>query len=170
MAGKYTEAERASVFIALEANQGNVARSARDTGVPKQTVRDWKRKWQQEGPPDFDETVFETVASSFIEQAERVRDKILLKFEEAVDKGELKPDKMPIAIGILDDKVRLHKGLATSRSESTLALPSPEEVREMFSGLIRGAIEAATNREAEIIDLDEQSFAEVKELNPGKED
>jgi hypothetical protein len=94
------------------------------------------------------------------------RDKLLVKFEEAVDAGLLKPEKMPIAIGILDDKVRLHRGLATTRSESTVALPSSDEVRELFSGLIRGAITAATERQDEVIELDEQS---IKELEPAKE-
>lgn len=163
---KYSDKEKAAVYIGLQANEGNVARTARETGIPKQTVRDWKQKWENDGPPEFSEEMLQETATAFVERAEQVRDKLLVKFEEAVDAGLLKPEKMPVAIGILDDKVRLHKGLVTSRSESTVALPSAEEVRELFSGLITGAISAATERQHETIELDEQSF---KELEPAKE-
>ena len=161
---KYTDEVRAAVYAALVANEWNVARSAKDVGVPEQTVRDWARLWKKE-PPQFSPELLNHANEEFAVRAERLRDKLLAKYEEAVDNGEVKADKFPVTIGILDDKVRLHRGQATSRTE-TVSLPNPREIREMFRGIAIGAIEAAQRREQDIIDvdLDEQS---VKELGPG---
>jgi hypothetical protein len=165
----HTEEQRAAVWIGLQANNGNVARTSRETGVPKATIRDWKRKWDDE-PPTFEAAVLDVAHSDFVERAEAVRDKLLVIYEKAVDAGEVKADKLPIHIGILDDKVRLHRGLATSRSESTVALPKPEEVRELFSGLIRGAIEAAVARDQDIIDVELVEQADYKALTPASQE
>lgn len=159
----YTDADRAAVWVALQANEGNVARSHRDTGIPEQTIRDWKKRWKDE-PPEFETGLVEVVNNSFIERAEHVRDKLLAKYEEAVDKGTVNPDKFPVHLAILDDKIRLHRGMATSRTEQTLALPRPDEIRAMFQGLVVGALEAAANREQDIIDVELVEEQSVKEL------
>ena len=149
------------MYLALQVNKGAVAQSSRDTEVPEQTVRDWKRKWATGDwePPAQD--VLEGTVDSFVEDMERVRNKSLQILDSKLDL--VKPDKLATVIGILDDKIRLARGLATSRSESTLALPSEEEVANRLLSGARLALEKAREREEDIIDvdLDEQSPKEL---------
>lgn len=159
---KYTEAERAAAYVALKANNWNVARSAKDVNIPENTVRDWARVWEKE-PPQFDQELLQQTNEMFVDRAERLRDKLLFLYEQAVDKGEVKADKYPVALAILDDKIRLHRGLATTRTESKVALPSAEEVRGLFRELAQSAVADIELREQDIIeaDLDEQSPKEL---------
>jgi len=155
----YTDEERAAVFVALKVNEGNAARSSRDTGVPENTVRDWKARWasRQWDVPNLDHQ--EKATSEAITATERVRDKALLLLEDKL--GEVKPDKLATVYGILDDKVRLHRGLPTSRSESQLALPAAEEVRDRLIEGVRLALTAQREREQDIIEVDVEEQAQV---------
>jgi hypothetical protein len=151
----YSDGDRAAVWVALQANENNVAQTSRDTGVPEQTVREWRNAWKKD-PPNFDAVMVEQVHSDFLTVAESTRDLLMVKYREAVERGEVKPDKFPLHIAILTDKVNLLRGLATSRSESTLALPSPEETRKLAENLVsavRGAIDKAQEREQDIIEV-----------------
>src|SRR5512132_4142318 len=66
----YTDEQKAQVYVALTANDGNVKRTSRETGVPEGTVRTWKNLWKSE-PPAADKV--EEAASDFIGEAETVR-------------------------------------------------------------------------------------------------
>jgi transposase-like protein len=161
---QYSDVDKAAVYLALKVNGGTVAASSRDANVPEQTVRDWKNKWESgEWEPPSQEA-FDGQVENFVADMERVRNKALLLIEQKLDQIK-NPEKLATVVGILDDKIRLAKGLATSRSESTLALPSAEEMGERLLEGARIALEKARERDADIIDvdLDEQS---VKELAP----
>ena len=155
MARRYGEEDRAAVYLALQVNEGNVARTHRDTGVPEQTVRDWKGQFEKDGPPNLE--VVSELHTDFLTTAERVRDKLIENYEKALDNGKISPDKMPIHIGILTDKVQLLKGMATSRSEGTVALPSPQAMRELAGGVFDAMLNAVSKqdeRSSDIIDGD----------------
>lgn len=68
--------------------------------------------------------------------------------------------KLATIVGILDDKTRMAKGLATSRTEVTHSLPSPEDMRKLAQSYADGAVSAALERDEAIID------AEVVEQAP----
>ncbi len=160
---KYLESDRAAVYLALQVNKGNVARTAKETNVPETTVREWKKQFVTD-PPDLEVT--EAVLTDFTTAAERVRDKLIQSYEAALDAGKVSPDKMPVHIGIFVDKVQLLKGLATSRQEQLNGLPSAEQVRELATGVfdaMRTALVNAEQREA-IIDGE---FTEVVEQPTG---
>lgn len=164
----YTDNDRATVLHVLTINQGNVKKTARETGVPLQTVRDWKHKWDREGVPEQILEPLEEVTTHHIERAERVRDKALDLLEEKLD--DANPRELGTIYGILTDKINVSKGLATSRTEHVQqALPPREELKELFSAFIQGTIAAAERRQFEIIDAEvvEQS---PKELPPAEED
>lgn len=161
---RYTDDDKVMVYIALTSNDNNIKRTSRDTGVPMQTIREWRAKWQEEGPPIADEAMAE-ISNDFVARAERVRDMLLEKFEAEVRAGTLKAEKMPVAIAILDDKIRLHRGLATSRSETVHALPPPEELTAIFAGHIAKALTQAREREQDIIDA-EFTEEQAKALSP----
>lgn len=159
----YSDEERAAIFLSLKVAEGNVARASRETSVPQQTVRDMKRRWEsgEWDPPDRD--LLDAVADSYILKIERVRDKALNLLEERV--GDTKnPKDIATIFGILDDKIRLARGLATSRSETVYKLPEPEEMAEVMAGMVQGALEAQRKRVIEIDSVVEQA---PKALNAG---
>ena len=164
---KYDETDRAAVYLTLQVNKGNVARTARETGVPEATVRDWKKRFETD-PPDLETTA--EVLTDFTAKAERVRDKLLSQYEAALDAGKVNPDKMPVHIGIFVDKVQLLRGLATTRSEQVNGLPSAEQVRELAAGVF-DAMRSALVQAEERHNVIEGEFTEVennpKELSAG---
>jgi transposase-like protein len=140
----------AHAYVVLETNQGNVKRTARDCNLPESTIRRWRDLWLEEGPPDLDEVAIE--ATDFVEDAERVRDKALKVLEGKLDAAT--PSALVATIGMLQDKVSIARGLATSRTETVHALPSPQEIANTLGAVLAGAIEAAKARDQDILEAD----------------
>lgn len=149
----------AHAYVVLETNQGNVKRTARDCNLPESTIRRWRDLWLEEGPPDT--TVVAAEATDFIEDAERVRDAALKVLEGKLDSAT--PSALVATIGMLQDKVSIARGLATSRHETVHALPSPQEIADTLGAVLQGAIQAAKARDHDIID------AEILELSPAEQ-
>jgi transposase-like protein len=163
----YTDEQKAAVYMSLGISDGNVKRATRETGVPEQTVRNWKKSWAEKGPPEGVVTSAEDkVIPGFVEAAVSTRDAALMKIQEMLPQTTVKDlSNLIKVVGILDDKVRMALGLATQRVEHTSALPSPEEMREIGREFAQGAIEASHTREA-IIDAEivEQAIPKRKAL------
>lgn len=160
----YTDEQKAAVYMSLGISDGNVKRATRETGVPEQTVRNWKKAWAENGPPEGVVTSAEvTVIPGFVEAAVSTRDSALLKIQELMPQTTVKDLANLIKIvGILDDKVRMALGLATSRVEHQTSLPSAEEMREAGRDFAKGAISAALIRDEAIIDAELVEQAPVK--------
>lgn len=157
-ARRFTDEDKARVYATLTANGGNVKRTARECDVPPATIRRWRGQWEREGSPP--EEAVQAAAQSFVDDAKRVRNKALVLLEQKINEGDIKPGELNTVIGTLDDKIRLHQGLATSRVERTSTLPPADELRALMSGFVQGAIAAAEQRSAEIVE------AEVVEERP----
>lgn len=151
----------ARAYMVLETNQGNVKRTARDLNLPESTVRRWRDVWQEEGPPDME--VVADVATDFVEDAERVRDKALKVLEGKLDAAT--PSALVATIGMLQDKVSIARGLATSRTETVHALPSAQEMAETLGAVLQGALSAAKARDHDIIEA-ELVDGVIRELPP----
>jgi transposase-like protein len=148
---RYSDKDKALVRTLLEANGGNVKRTARDLDMPPATVRAMKQKWEREGLPASVSEVLPVVAGDFVEDVSRVRNKMINNLEAQVDANKLTPKDNLLGIGILTDKARLVEGKSTSRSENTSDGNLPiEQVRELFAGFAQGIVEAATQRDAAI--------------------
>jgi transposase-like protein len=151
----YTAEDKARVYAILDANDGNVKRTARDTGIAVQTVRDWKLKREREGSlPVEIEAALHAAQLELVENTSRVRDKVLDRLEREVDDPAARASIKDLATtyGILTDKVRLIEGKPTSVSEdgnSVGSLPI-EQVRELFEGFARGVVEGAAKARATI--------------------
>lgn len=158
----YSDGERAAVYLSLAQGNGNIRRASRETGVPEQTIRDWKRDWEMNGLQPEVEEALTLEAEDSLNRMERVRDKALALIEGRLH--EHKPRELATLFGILDDKIRLTKGLATARTETVSALPTPEEMKALFQGMIAGAIAAQDRREAEVIVVEQ---ADQPALNKG---
>jgi len=152
MAGRttYSDEDLARLFVSLMANEGNVKRTARDTNIPESTVRRWKTEWETNGPPSYE--AVEAAVTTFAEDAERVRDKALKAIEEKIPGAKV--GELTTLVGVLDDKITRSRGLATGRVEHVHALPPVDEIREALAAVFQGAIQAASQRELDIIDAE----------------
>lgn len=154
----YTDADRAKVYVVLTTNEGNVKRTARETGVPENTVRSWKKYFEENGPPDLEQVG--EAATEYVADATRVANKALARMEEMIDAKEGTLAQVTTAYGVLRDKIDRANGLSLGQVEHKLSLPSPEEIRESLAALVAGTVEKARQRQSEIVD------AEVVEQAP----
>lgn len=166
MAGrsKYTEDDRARCFVVLTANQGNIKRTARDTGFPENTVRRWARLWD-DGVDTPDATKVAVLAEDALSNIERVRDLALVEIEKMLRAGNNKLGELNAVFGTLTDKANAIQGIANSRVEHVHSLPSADEMRALLQGAVQGAIEAAASRQDEIVDAEVVEVSDVAELS-----
>lgn len=153
----YSNQDKARVYVILATNEGNVKRTARESGVPEATVRRWKREFEVSGPPVMEEDLLAEIGD-FLEEGERVRWKALKVLDHKI--ADAKPSELITVIGVLTDKIDRARGLAIGKVEHVHALPSPDEIRDSLSAAFQGVLEAAKQRQEEIID------AEIHELPP----
>lgn len=160
MAGRatYSDADKARVYVVLTANDGNVKRTSREAGVPENTVRRWRDEWEKNGPPATEEV--EQAVSEFTTQATTVRDLAVDVMEKKLKLLQQDPDKAKLAelstvVGVLDDKIRRASGLDEgNRVDHHHHLPAADEIRELMTGFVQGAIAAAERRTLEIVDAE----------------
>lgn len=156
---KYTDEDRARVYTALTINQGNIKRSARETGVPVATVRLWKRNWEEDGPSKEVALLAEDQATKFVAEAEIARDLALAQWRGLVEEGKVAARDLMTGVGVLTDKIHTARGL--SKGGSSQPQISPEHMRELARGLVEGAVDAAISREREIIDAEDVVVHEI---------
>lgn len=149
--------------MALTVNQGNMKRTARDTGIPESTLRVWRSEWEESGPPDT--ALVAEAAGEFIDRAEQVRDKALAEMERKIP--DATPSALVAMVGMLTDKIAMARGLATSRSETVHSLPPAEEIAKTLSAVFQGALAAAQSRAEDIIDAEIVEQAPAGELTTG---
>lgn len=152
MAGRatYSEQDKVRVYVVLTANNGNIKRTARETGISESTVRNWKREFEK-NPPDQEMVKAEVTAEGgYVEQLKQVRDEALKALRNKIP--SMSGQQLAVAFGILDDKTTRASGLATDRTETVHKLPSAEELALAGQLLAQGAIEAARQRQQEIVE------------------
>jgi transposase-like protein len=155
MAGRqqYTDEAKAAAFTALEVNDGNKKRTARELGLPLSTLRRWSDEWEKgKNLPAAEDLVQAT--GDFIEDAERVRNLALKKMEAKLLNNEGTVAQIATVMGILDDKIARAKGLADRVTEHKITLPSRDEIVHALQGLQQGAIEAAQDRDEVIVEAE----------------
>ena len=162
MASKYTEQDKAAAYVVLASNDGNIKRTARETGIPDGTIRSWSRKWEQDGPPMLDD--LEEAAGDFIDHADRTRWKAIKVLDHKIK--DAKPSELIAVIGVLTDKIDRARGLALNRVEHVHALPSAQEMAETLGVALQGVLQAARERQEEIVEANVIDV-EAKELPAG---
>jgi transposase-like protein len=107
---RYSDEQRAAVLAALDANGGNLTRTARETGVPRQTIQTWAG--QRDGQPISAEVRQE----NRLTLADLIRAELDAIFEAMPGKRQNADYKtLGTVAGILSDKLTLLDGGATSR-------------------------------------------------------
>src|SRR5690242_6132706 len=148
----FSDADKAQVLATLAANGGNVKRTAAECGVSPAAIRSWRGK--QEHGRGVAPALIEEAVDQFVEAAGRVRNLALEKLEEKIHAGDVRASELVTIVGVLDDKVTRAKGLPTSRVETSAALPDAQHLRELMSGFVEGAIRAAEQRHADIVEAE----------------
>ena len=148
----YTEADLARLYVVLTTNEGNVKRTARDTGMPESTVRRYKQVWEREGPPQLDE--IEQTVVEYVDEMEKTRDLALQRMHERLEKDQGTLPQIATVFGVLTDKIDRARGIADKTVEHRHSLPSPDEIRATLGALVGGALDAHTMRDEEIVDAE----------------
>jgi len=152
---QYAESIRAQVYVLLAANDGNVKRTAKEMNVPPSTVRKWRDDWDKGiNIPSVDE--IQASSGEFVDEATRVRNLALVELERKIPSASAAT--LANVIGTLDDRISRAKGVADKITEHKISLPSGDDIAKALAGLQQQAIDAAIEREQEIVE------AEVVEL------
>lgn len=168
----YTDKDRAVVYAELAVNDGNIKRTARNTGYDVSFVRRCKVAWEQEGVPEAVLEEAKPLVSSFMEDAVRIRGKLLANLEAALDRGDKATiPQLTTGIGILSDKIRAYEAITEpTKVEHTIALPSAQELEGLFAGILGGVISAARDRAAAIEAVEESLVVTTYRELPTAED
>lgn len=162
----YSAEDKARVQVALQANDGNVKRTARQTQVPEQTVRNWKQEWERKGTSVEISAALPAIQDDFIQEAIDLRAKAAALLGMKLDAGEAKVGELNAVIGTLTEKILLLSGAATSRTESINTGPSPEEFGRALAGFLDAAVTAQEQRNAEIIEAEYEEQPEPEAQLP----
>lgn len=143
----YTDEERARAHAALVINDGNIARAARETGLPESSIRDWKKKWEKEGVPAEIQAYAAGEANVFVIKAQEVRDEALTRLHEKLPDARV--GELTTVIGVLDDKI--------SRARMLEKPPPPESSKidaraagELLAGFVAEAINQSEERRSAV--------------------
>lgn len=149
---RYSDEDRALVLATLTANNGNVLRTARDTNIPENTVRNWKKDWEENGPPQELTQQAGAIAEDFVKQATIVRDEALAIMRSKLPDARV--SELNSVVGTLDDKITRMRGLATSRVDHvhTPAL-DPDALGASIGEYLVNAVTAARQRQAEVFEV-----------------
>lgn len=168
MKRSYSDEEKATVVVALDANNGNVKRTSRETGVAEQTIRDWKKLAERgELKPEV-VAALPAAQEAFADHAETIRSLMMDELETQVKNGDLKGRDLIVGIGVLTDKLRITRGESTSRSEVVTSGPNAEEIGAQILEYLDGAITAGQERDITIEDADWSEQAPQGELEPAQ--
>lgn len=152
----------AAMYIELTANNGNVKRTARTMGIPDSTVRSYKARWDEAGPPLEVMEKVEAQATAYEDELERMARKTLTEYERMLDAQQVRPAQLVAGIGVFTDKARAVRGLAGAHVQHTLTV-DVAHVAGQVSDLVRDALSSTAQRDLEIADAD---VVEVDEPPP----
>lgn len=166
----YTAEDKARAYVVLQSNEGNLKRTARDTGIPEPTIRRWRNEWASEGPPPLEQ--LEEAATDYVANAETVRDLALQRIKERLQSDNVKEQgtlpQLATVYGIVTDKIDRARGIADRTVEHRHSLPSPDEIRGALTALVAEVQQGHAAREEEIEDAELVSD-EPLALPPGEQ-
>jgi hypothetical protein len=120
---RYSDDERAGALAALDANRGNVAHTARQLGVPRETLQSWARGRVHPGVVKMCQQKKKALADAIEDLARRLLDFVPAKIE-----GASLLDVM-IAAGIAVDKM-----LALRQADAGRAQPREQNAGQADAG------------------------------------
>lgn len=151
----YTDHDKARVYAQLVINDGNTYRTSKDTGIPNNTIRDWVKLWEAEGPPAAIEMEATAELESYIAEAEDTRMLTLRQIKQLVPQAGVKELGALNAIqGTLTDKIDRAKGMVMNKTEVRHELPDPAKAASFMAQFLAATLDMAKEREQDIIDVE----------------
>lgn len=146
----YSDAEKARVWISLEANEGNQARTADDCNMPLATVHSWVKAWRTAGgPPDSVLKVVRSAREDFVSRMEVARAMAMDRLVEIIP--DIKnAQQAATVIGILDDKISRARNVRVPEVPPTPA--SLDQVQEQVGQWLLDGISKAASRRVDTIE------------------
>lgn len=137
----------------LQANGGNVRRTARELGLPVMTVSDWKQLWEREGYPD---NIQEALPAAIEDLSGQMRQVVIEAVRVVREKlGQASAKDAAWIAGVFHDKLRLIEGQATSRHETVHTVElDPIALAKQLEAYVADAVDAANVRHGQIEDAE----------------
>lgn len=161
----YTECEQAFVAFTLQLNQNNVRRTSKETGVSPATIRDWRKKWEEEGYPDSEDfqEALPALREDFIQSLQDVRWQMVEKLQKKVEIGDPSVRDLIYGIGIITDKINVAQGVKTNKETVIAVLPDSTALAEQLVQFVEKTVTDAQRRR-EVIEDAEYEPVESKQL------
>lgn len=154
----YSDDIKAWVYVTLQANSGNVYKTAKETGLNESTIRAWVKKWETDGIPEVVEDKLPEVISAQTDRWSTVKNIALDRLLAVIPMAtERQIAALANVAGMAEDKLRMIQGLPTQRTETVATtLPSAEAVQGLIDGLV-------TAHRARTEEIDESDIEIIRE-------
>lgn len=130
----YTSDDRAATLAALESNGGNLARTSRETGVARDTIK----RWRDEESPEKNASVNRRMPEARATLSERLREFVDAALTVAPTKlNDANLRDVFTSVGIAIDKLQLLEGKPTSIDEVRDALSDDDRAARVAALLDR---------------------------------
>lgn len=116
---KYSAEDRANSLAVLQSNNGNVLKTARETGIPRDTLREWDKNRRGVTPEVM--AIQQLKAGSLAEKFERVAHLAADLLSESETIAKASPLDLAKIGGICVDKSQLLSGQPTSITSAILS-------------------------------------------------
>lgn len=134
---QYTDSDKAAALVALEANGGNVKLTARQLGLPRQTLALWaQNKHISADVPNIQHQKRDELLTLFMDEIQAALDLMASKRHEASYRDLVR------AVGIFTDKYQLLSGAATDRSERNITVSLAKFLQEVDAAAVGDALDS----------------------------
>jgi len=129
----YTNEEKGLALVALDANAGNVARTARQIKIPRVTLLDWSQNRSVSGEVS---DIRHLKKKEFSDKLEELAHQLIDVLPAKLAAANLK--QLSISLGIIIDKMLLLRNQLTSINKDTAPLTDEERAARVLEILERG--------------------------------
>lgn len=107
----YSDKQKAATLAILDANDGNVSKTSRDTGIPRKTITEWRDGRH----PDDVARIRQEKKRDLAESLELIAHTLVGSLNVKIETANLQ--QAATTLGIVIDKMQLLRGDATTRNE-----------------------------------------------------
>jgi hypothetical protein len=127
---QFSDNDKAAALAALDANGGNVYRTAKELNVPRSTLQEWANGRVSHDVPELRQQKRQDLHELFLEELYAIAGLLAEKRHEATY------SQLATAAGIFTDKLQLLTGQATSRADVRVSNVPPipdDQLDHIFS-------------------------------------
>lgn len=163
---KTTDEQKARIYAALQASNGNVKGTARELNMSSEVVRYWARKWEREPVPGKIKDLAAKSGEDFLVLAVQIRDDAMRLLHTKLP--DASPKDLVTIVGVLSDKIRVAENMVGERREAPPAMDY-RMIAAQMEGLGKAMLDVAEQRARDISQTVEGEATEVGLLELVKE-